>query len=791
MATNQGLNVQLSADASQFVASLQAAIAAAEAAASGLADPASSMNTLANAANAASAASNNLANSLNNTASAAANAANAAQPIGSTLNFLNTSAERLDISIRNFSRDLRSTSPVMRGFANDARNGQLSFVGLAGQVTNAGRAIQSNLIPALNNANRATRTNNQSFIALNNIVRDAPYGLIGIGNNITQLADALFGASLAASVATFGLSLLVTVGTTLVQKYGSLSKAFEALFVNLSAAEQAQRALTRAQEKGAENADAELIHLKTLYDATQNLNVPLKQRNKIIDELQKKYPEYFGNLSNEAILAGNAEKAYKSLRDSIIAVAQAKAIEGELVEQAKAGRELKKSYDEINKSAQKYENQAFDLRAELQKQFDLLRDAPNTLAGGKAPAKIASLQKRLIDLQAVIDSYNDKLIENRNKQADVASVSQSLADESQNLAAKFNEVTTGFDKVTKGKTVASVLKDLTAALAAIDYQAKLTGSSFDKISADKIGALQKAFDELVKLGLKPASPELQSISKQINLLAAATIGTVPIQTKNLLALGKAFQSIKSPNLSISALQDLLKVADRSSQLGIKAPIVPAPEIRGGAALENVDKFQKQLNTRLDKLREDTQSKIDKTTIIWGNITNGIGPAIVDLGSQLRGFAASAAAGLGEVIGSIASGGATLGQSLGRLVGVMGQFIVDFGKSLIEAATLRIIAEKTLFANPYVALAAGIAAVAIGSVLKNSVPSFATGGGMVGAPGLAMIGDNPGREEYVIPSEVLDKIGGGGRQSVRVYGKLRGQDIYYANERAKRVKARIN
>ncbi|UVP31258.1 hypothetical protein NXW58_14080 [Bacteroides faecis] len=42
------------------------------------------------------------------------------------------------------------------------------------------------------------------------------------------------------------------------------------------------------------------------------------------DELQRKYPQYFGNLSNEAILAGNAATAYKSLTDNILKAAQAR-----------------------------------------------------------------------------------------------------------------------------------------------------------------------------------------------------------------------------------------------------------------------------------------------------------------------------------------------------------------------------------------------------------------------------------------------------------------------------------
>jgi len=72
------------------------------------------------------------------------------------------------------------------------------------------------------------------------------------------------------------------------------------------------------------------------------------------------------------------------------------------------------------------------------------------------------------------------------------------------------------------------------------------------------------------------------------------------------------------------------------------------------------------------------------------------------------------------------------------------------------------------------IAAGAAAGGLAAGLFNSlVPSFATGG-IVTQPTLAMVGDNPGRKEAIIPSEMFGKLGG---SPVVMDVKIKGEDIY--------------
>ncbi|MFC4212154.1 hypothetical protein ACFOWA_13220 [Pedobacter lithocola] len=93
-----------------------------------------------------------------------------------------------------------------------------------------------------------------------------------------------------------------------------------------------QLASREARLKGLQAAAQESVEMKTLYKAALDLNIPLKERNKIIEELQSKYPDYFSSFSNEEILAGKAEKAYNLLTTAILAAAKARAAQDAIAE---------------------------------------------------------------------------------------------------------------------------------------------------------------------------------------------------------------------------------------------------------------------------------------------------------------------------------------------------------------------------------------------------------------------------------------------------------------------------
>lgn len=177
--------------------------------------------------------------------------------------------------------------------------------------------------------------------------------MIAIGNNLPMLVDEIdrarkLNAKMAAdkqktvpvwkqvTSAIFNWQTALVVGLTLVTMYWKdISKFFQELFTGAKgydATTEAQKKYNEAMREGAKNASQEVTQVEILYKASQDQNRSLEERKKAIDKLQKDYPKYFGNMSQEEILAGKAATAYDKLRESIIKQAQARVIQEKLVE---------------------------------------------------------------------------------------------------------------------------------------------------------------------------------------------------------------------------------------------------------------------------------------------------------------------------------------------------------------------------------------------------------------------------------------------------------------------------
>lgn len=133
-----------------------------------------------------------------------------------------------------------------------------------------------------------------------------------------------------------GITLLSAYGSEIAKWVGSLFKAEKA--VNEIA--NAETNLANARRKGISDSMKERTELDLLYKATQDTSRSMEERNAAVEELQKKYPSYFGNMSKEDILLGKASSSYKELTKALIANAQARAIEDKLVENGRKRIEL-------------------------------------------------------------------------------------------------------------------------------------------------------------------------------------------------------------------------------------------------------------------------------------------------------------------------------------------------------------------------------------------------------------------------------------------------------------------
>jgi hypothetical protein len=187
-----------------------------------------------------------------------------------------------------------------------------------------------------------------TLMQFSRIAQDAPFGIMGIGNNITATAESFSylkqqtgstggalkalassiagtgGILLGVSLLTTGLTLLSQSGLTVGDIIDKITGRFDAFGATVN----------KIAVDAAKNSGQEIAGLNALISVAQDDVKSRKDRLIAVDELQSKFPAYFGNLSKEAILNGDLTGVTKELTKAIIARAEASAIADKIGELA-------------------------------------------------------------------------------------------------------------------------------------------------------------------------------------------------------------------------------------------------------------------------------------------------------------------------------------------------------------------------------------------------------------------------------------------------------------------------
>lgn len=125
-----------------------------------------------------------------------------------------------------------------------------------------------------------------------------------------------------------GITLLTTYGKEIGEFISGLFKGKKAIDAISLSTEQYQNAIDNANKSAAD----ELSTLKLLYNAATDSQRPMNERISAVKELQRLYPNYLGNMSQEEIMAGQASIQYQNLATHILEVAKAKAVQDKISE---------------------------------------------------------------------------------------------------------------------------------------------------------------------------------------------------------------------------------------------------------------------------------------------------------------------------------------------------------------------------------------------------------------------------------------------------------------------------
>lgn len=210
-----------------------------------------------------------------------------------------------------------------------------------------------------------------------------------------------------------------------------------------------------------------------------------------------------------------------------------------------------------------------------------------------------------------------------------------------------------------------------------------------------------------------------------------------------------------------------------------------------APLSAKDSIKNTMDSSLESYRQKNKEAVEATKNLNQELQNAFSDTALNVG-----------AGFGEMLGNMASGVDGVETFSQRLMGALGNMLKQMGKALI-AAGIGGSALKKLMSVPALAIPAGIAMVALGQALSNSMSksvSTATrtrlaNGGAVFGPTRVIVGDNDNARndpELVAPyskvhasfKKIAQETGGygqgGGYEQIRTV--VRGEDIEIIHKR---------
>jgi len=361
---------------------------------------------------------------------------------------------------------------------------------------------------------------NSAAFALTNLGRvaqDAPFGFIGIQNNLNPLLESFArlkqetggtGSALKAlgqtliGPAGLGIALsVVSAGILFYQQYQQ--RANKTTNDAKKAADEYINTLGQLQQvqlKGATSAQEELTTLSLLFNQYKNQNSPLENRKAAYEELQKLYPSYFKNLAFESDAAGKTKTAYDLLTTSILANARAKAASDLITKNAT--RQLENEQKIIDLTTESAKQKAIADKALI-----ATRGAGGEVEQAKALADLTASLGKQREIQSQINNLktDSNLLTDKNLQLE-----KSISTEKSKIDPKFNDE---IDKSNKSlKTQDDIVKALDIDFKQIEADLSIT---FGKGNQERVAALKKAINDLISIGFTKDDSIIKKYQKQL------------------------------------------------------------------------------------------------------------------------------------------------------------------------------------------------------------------------------------------------------------------------------------
>jgi hypothetical protein len=271
-------------------------------------------------------------------------------------------------------------------------------------------------------------------------------------------------------------------------------------------------------------------------------------------------------------------------------------------------------------------------------------------------------------------------------------------------------------------------------------------------------AFTNAGERMAEFGKKAAEDFMTAVEDQVNREPISLVSEDTV-AETLRTLG--------------GLTEMVSGMFAGGGAGAGAVDVTPSDTAGGGQIGPKPELIRESSTAVSELAENMKAGRKELSMM------------IDMGPALEG----AFMGIGLAIGGLVAGTMTMTDVFSQAVVGLANLLIDLGQQFIAAGVAATQFFVSLTTNPLAAVAAGVALVAAGAVIKGlssrmtSQPPALAKGGLAFGPTMAMVGDNRNAgvdPEVIAPLSKLQSMMGG--QSVQVTGKISGRDILLTSER---------
>jgi predicted nucleic acid-binding Zn-ribbon protein len=611
--------------------------------------------------------------------------------VGADTSQFNAELKKAENELRQFQNALKKTTDINE---LEILNGKIQKT----QQTIAG--LNNSMKSVAPSTNKAT----QSLTDLSRVVQDAPYGFIGIANNINPLVES-FSRLKAESGSTGGALKALLSGLS---GPAGLGIAFAVVTSAITFAQVGFQAWTRGSKEAKEQTMLFADQLNELDARFKNLKDSIKNSN---DELafQQKVSVIRFDIKNTDDYA----RSINSLKT------QFETLGTEFDNTSQSIKDYQQASLDAQTIVYQLQSAEGDHTKELERANKVLNEANSNYDTAVKKLGEIGLQRVLVTEQLKLEKVNqDKL--NAAKLREIETIDKVLAKlredtrDQRSLAITFNTST-------------------------LQEQANLVKAAITKL----ITVFNVDPNNKIIIKLQADLADLNMQIRRENQIAPITI-PFKLNSKDV----KLPKNIKIEKIELPSLENI----QTSTNLANLFSFLPANFFKPFNQ-STLDEISKTFNQGFESIAEDT-------AILFG-----------------------------QTLGDALTGQASIGDFFKGIFASLGANLEALGKFLVKTAIEIELIQKTLFTNPFLAIAGGIALIAIGRAISNATNrnAFATGtryapGGMalVGERGPEMI--NLPRGSQVIPAAQTSQMMGGIGGAIEVFGMLRGQDIFFSNRK---------